>query len=99
MTETMTSFGNTAFNLLTGELDFANLVIESQKNFEKALCQLLGIMLEQQDQILADTSYRKQFFKIKDKRERYIDTSIGTVTFHRRYYEDIRTNERVFLLD
>ncbi|WP_237738575.1 UPF0236 family transposase-like protein, partial [Lacticaseibacillus paracasei] len=49
-------------------------------------------MLEQQDQVLADSSYRKQFFKIKDMRERHVDTSIGTVSFRRRYYEDVRTN-------
>ncbi|WP_273958812.1 UPF0236 family transposase-like protein [Lacticaseibacillus paracasei] len=56
-------------------------------------------MLEQQDQVLADSSYRKQFFKIKDMRERHVDTSIGTVSSRRRYYEDVRTNERIFLLD
>ncbi|MEL1206199.1 ISLre2 family transposase, partial [Staphylococcus epidermidis] len=66
ITEMMTSFGNSAFDLLTGKLDFANLVIETQKSFGKTLCQLLGVMLEQQDQVLADSSYRKQFFKIKD---------------------------------
>lgn len=99
ITEMMTSFGNSAFDLLTGKLDFANLVIETQKSFGKTLCQLLGIMLEQQDQVLADSSYRKQFFKIKDMRERHVDTSIGTVSFRRRYYEDVRTNERIFLLD
>ena len=99
ITEMMTSFGNSAFDLLTGKLDFANLVIETQKSFGKTLCQLLGVMLEQQDQVLADSSYRKQFFKIKDMRERHVDTSIGTVSFRRRYYEDVRTNERIFLLD
>lgn len=99
ITEMMASFGNSAFDLLTGKLDFANLVIETQKSFGKTLCQLLGVMLEQQDQVLADSSYRKQFFKIKDMRERHVDTSIGTVSFRRRYYEDVRTNERIFLLD
>ncbi|EKQ17242.1 hypothetical protein LCAUW1_2899 [Lacticaseibacillus paracasei] len=84
ITEMMTSFGNSAFDLLTGKLDFANLVIETQKSFGKTLCQLLGVMLEQQDQVLADSSYRKQFFKIKDMRERHVDTSIGTVSFRRR---------------
>ncbi|EKQ16774.1 hypothetical protein LCAUCD174_2868 [Lacticaseibacillus paracasei] len=35
ITEMMTSFGNSAFDLLTGKLDFANLVIETQKSFRK----------------------------------------------------------------
>ncbi|RHX69530.1 hypothetical protein D2U14_15040 [Lacticaseibacillus paracasei] len=39
ITEMMTSFGNSAFDLLTGKLDFANLVIETQKRVaSRILC-------------------------------------------------------------
>ncbi|MGL0750052.1 hypothetical protein ABPD29_16135, partial [Secundilactobacillus paracollinoides] len=46
ITEMMTSFGNSAFDLLTGKLDFANLVIETQKSFGKTLWEVCQMVLK-----------------------------------------------------
>lgn len=77
----------------------SQLVLASEQSFRNHLCQLIGQALEEKDQVIMESSYRRQFYRIKDKRERTFLSSIGPLVFTRRYYEDKRTNERLFLLD
>lgn len=98
-TDMANSFGLEAMKLFEGQSDFGQLVIDSKKIFDNSLCQLFGEVLSDYDQQIMSSAFRRQFYRVKDKRERRIDTSVGTVNYTRRYYEDKRSNELFFLLD
>lgn len=98
-TELLTSFGSEVAKLFNGQLDLANLVINGQELFNAALCEMIGLALTYQDKQISESPFRKQHFRIKDKRSRVLDTSAGSVTYERRYYEEKTTNELIFLLD
>ncbi|HAJ55070.1 MAG TPA: ISLre2 family transposase, partial [Lactobacillus sp.] len=48
----------------------SQLVLASEQSFRNHLCQLIGQALEEKDQVIMESSYRRQFYRIKDKRER-----------------------------
>lgn len=98
-TEMLTSFGSEVKKLFNGQLDFADLVLHGQEIFNLALCDTLGLVLTHQDDRIKDSPFRKHYFHIKDRRQRVVDTSVGTVTYERRYYQEKTTNEFIFLLD
>uniref|UniRef100_UPI001786C0DA UPF0236 family transposase-like protein n=1 Tax=Lapidilactobacillus achengensis TaxID=2486000 RepID=UPI001786C0DA len=87
-TELLTSFGSEVAKLFNG-----------QELFNAALCEMIGLALTYQDKQISESPFRKQHFRIKDKRSRVLDTSAGSVTYERRYYEEKTTNELIFLLD
>ena len=92
-------FSSLATDLIEGKVDLSQMVLASKQDFRSHLCQLISQVLEEKDQVIMASSYRRQFYRIKDKRERTFISSIGPLVFTRRYYEDKRTNERLFLLD
>jgi len=60
--------------------------------------EVLEQVLRALDEQLKETRDRARY-QINDFRERTVETLVGPVRIYRRYYEDVVTGERVFLLD
>ena len=97
--EMLKEIDESVMEMVAGKLDLSQFILTNQENFREHLCQLVGQALEQVDQAIMDSAYRRRFYSVKDKRERTYLASIGSLVFTRRYYQDKRTGERVFLLD
>ena len=63
--------------MVAGKLDLSQFILTNQENFREHLCQLVGQALEQVDQAIMDSAYRRRFYSVKDKRERTYLASIG----------------------
>ena len=72
-----------------------NLVEE----FAKLGKNLIQSMIEYAEETIFKLQGRKTEFESLEKDERTITTIFGSISFKRRYYKDLETNKRIYLLD
>lgn len=77
--------------------DFIKLLREDMDKLGREVCKYL---LESLDEMLLESSKRKEKWKVKKKdQERTLMTEFGAITFERRYYESKFNDEYQFLVD